>query len=318
MKRNTFFSGVVSMGLVCLFAFSGCEAGLTSNAGNGSGVGSGDSGFSFSDLYSRIQVLEEETRRLQQVNNEQEITIRTLSGDSSNSIGALNAAVDSNTVSIDSNTAFINTNTASINTNTASINTNTASINTNTASININTASINMNTASIDSNAASINTNTASINNLNSNVSGHYSRIQALESEAALREKLAAPVGSIQAWHKNLAYTPTLPEGWAECNGAPVDDPHSVYYGMNTPNLNGERRFLRGSSSSGAMEDDAVQEHSHFYNAASGGSYFSPKGTYYGFHWTHTQTDSEGVRGARAASETRPVNMSVVWIMRIK
>ncbi|MCP4131850.1 MAG: tail fiber protein, partial [bacterium] len=52
MKRNTFFSGVVSMGLVCLFAFSGCEEGL------GSGT------YSFSDMYERMNVMEAEIERL--------------------------------------------------------------------------------------------------------------------------------------------------------------------------------------------------------------------------------------------------------------
>ncbi|MCP4137461.1 MAG: hypothetical protein GY754_41220, partial [bacterium] len=48
----------LSLLVVLVLAFAGCEAGLVSNDGNGSGDGSGDSGFSFSDLYSRIKTLE--------------------------------------------------------------------------------------------------------------------------------------------------------------------------------------------------------------------------------------------------------------------
>jgi len=59
------------------------------------------------------------------------------------------------------------------------------------------------------------------------------------------------PVGTVVAWLKNLSGTPALPDGWAECNGQTVDDADSPYYGQTLPNLNGENRFLRGSSSSG-------------------------------------------------------------------
>ncbi|MCP4137411.1 MAG: tail fiber protein [bacterium] len=54
MKKNICLSLLV----VLVLAFAGCEAGLVSSDGNGSGSGSGDSGFSFSDLYSRIKTLE--------------------------------------------------------------------------------------------------------------------------------------------------------------------------------------------------------------------------------------------------------------------
>ncbi|MCP4136918.1 MAG: hypothetical protein GY754_38460 [bacterium] len=81
MKR-IFFSSVVSMVLLCLFVFSGCEEALTSN----DGTESGESGFSFSDLYSRIKTLEDENKRLNEV-------IGSITGGSGISIGDLASQV---------------------------------------------------------------------------------------------------------------------------------------------------------------------------------------------------------------------------------
>ncbi|MCP4138662.1 MAG: tail fiber protein [bacterium] len=60
MKKKLYLSAV-SMICICLFAFAGCEQGLT--VGSDSNSGSGE-GFSFSDLYSRIAALEEESTQL--------------------------------------------------------------------------------------------------------------------------------------------------------------------------------------------------------------------------------------------------------------
>ncbi|MCP4136777.1 MAG: hypothetical protein GY754_37755 [bacterium] len=105
MKRNL-FSIIPGMVLMSVLAFSGCEAGLTSNDGSEPG----DSGFSFSDLYSRIEALKEGTKRLGQINEEQvEIIERlnsTVSGHT-NSITNLNKTDVSHTKSINSLNSFI-------------------------------------------------------------------------------------------------------------------------------------------------------------------------------------------------------------------
>ncbi|MCP4134000.1 MAG: hypothetical protein GY754_23720 [bacterium] len=66
MKKNL-RSCLAALLVVSVFGFMGCEAGLTSNDGNGSPDDSGDSGFSFSDLYSRIKILEKENKKLNEV-----------------------------------------------------------------------------------------------------------------------------------------------------------------------------------------------------------------------------------------------------------
>jgi hypothetical protein len=62
---------------------------------------------------------------------------------------------------------------------------------------------------------------------------------------------MAAPIGSIVAWHKSFANTPSLPNGWVECNGQTLSDSESVYDGQVIPDLNGETRFIRGGATSG-------------------------------------------------------------------
>ncbi|MCP4136920.1 MAG: hypothetical protein GY754_38470 [bacterium] len=70
---------IVSIILVALMAFAGCEEGLDSG-------GDSESGFSFSDMYSRINALEKENKRLNDI-------IKSITGGSEVSIGSLSAKV---------------------------------------------------------------------------------------------------------------------------------------------------------------------------------------------------------------------------------
>ncbi|MCP4136209.1 MAG: tail fiber protein [bacterium] len=137
---------------------------------------------------------------------------------------------------------------------------------------------------------------------------------------------LMAPVGSIVAWHKTLGSV-SIPAGWVECNGQPISDTGGPYDGTDAPNLNGEGRFLRGSFTSGYLQDDAFQGHLMNMVLERGKSI---EGFPHNVSGTRDLNSgpgvgrtsgivSDGVNGApRIDSETRPVNMSVVWIMRIK
>lgn len=144
------------------------------------------------------------------------------------------------------------------------------------------------------------------------------------------------PIGSIIAWHKSFSNTPALPDGWLECNGQTITDTDSVYYNQTLPDLNGDARFLRGSSTSGTEQTDAFQGHWHDVSATSGGyewyakynaTYLDGSGedayeprTANGSDRQKAKTiQSDNSNGTpRIAEETRPINMSVVWIIRIK
>lgn len=153
------------------------------------------------------------------------------------------------------------------------------------------------------------------------------------------------PIGTIVAWHRN-AVTPALalPAGWAECNGTAVSVPTSGPLdpdgdGLYTPpDLNntpsgytGGGRFLRGSPTSGTLQGGTL----HLGPSEIGVS----NEVYFG-NWTAgtgstpVETDADFLdaqpgRAVISVSEVtnntrldgyraRPVNMSVVWLMRVR
>ena len=124
------------------------------------------------------------------------------------------------------------------------------------------------------------------------------------------------PIGTILPWHKSFNGTPALPVQFVECNGQTLNDLESPYHDQIITDLNGQGRFLRGSSVSGIMQADELRSHAHqyvrlFYIATGGQAEGYPPNDAKG-KWADTNTTSHG------GSETRPINMSVVWIMKIK
>lgn len=152
---------------------------------------------------------------------------------------------------------------------------------------------------------------------------GKMSRIGKVEH---LIETTNVPIGTILAWHKSMNKTPTpLPDGWVECDGTTLSDPKysdSPYFNLAVPDLNTRGRFLRGGAKSGVPQDDTIKSHSHKCtpnntfiicqeNHPNKQRIPGNNGGSQGFgHATETQPFGE--------SETRPVNMSVVWIMKVK
>ena len=128
------------------------------------------------------------------------------------------------------------------------------------------------------------------------------------------------PIGTIVAWHKSWDGTPQLPDGWMECNGKKVKDSQSPYDGKTLPNLNAAKgypsgRFLRGDKKSGIN-----QEATQIYQQVK-----------YGHDVAYKDHDGDELMEKSVAYEhgnnceykrkwfkVRPVNMSVVWIIRVK
>ncbi len=120
--------------------------------------------------------------------------------------------------------------------------------------------------------------------------------------------------------------------------------------GQVIPNLNGNalgadspgqgagvkaQMFLRGGTTSGTGQTDAFQGHEHYLSDDGGGLFIGRAGgSVSGDYWGNPAFDgsgnkrrfqtgggylADGTNGTpRSANETRPRNMSVVWIMRVK
>lgn len=173
------------------------------------------------------------------------------------------------------------------------------------------------------------------------------SQINANFSALNLAVAKNVPLGTIVAWHRDLGGGPTIPDGWVECDGSLVNDSASPFDGLTLPDLNGEGRFLRGSAASGTMQDSMIRSHRHINTAHTHGmGMIYGDGTPGSGHQSYifksgsrddgaivnksgalstggaasTMGDAVELSGAGMAtgSETRPINMSVIWIMRIK
>jgi hypothetical protein len=117
------------------------------------------------------------------------------------------------------------------------------------------------------------------------------------------------PIGSIIAWHKNFPNTPPLPDGWMECNGQVVTDPESPYYGQTLPNLNGERRFLRGNIPTGATGGSETHNHTGKTGWCIDEQSSVTPNLDYG-NWDH--------RHVIYTDSNLPPYMDIVWIIKIK
>ena len=153
------------------------------------------------------------------------------------------------------------------------------------------------------------------------------------------------PVGTILSWVLRVdndgGEIVDLPDGWMRCDGSVI--PHgSIWTGKNVPNLNGERRFLRGGTDEDMlkMEEDQMQDHSHDLVDPGHGHAISPgfyNKKFYKGQGSSGAQDREGgtpstattsaatgitVAGVTAGSgrygdETRPRNMNVIYIIRV-
>jgi len=137
-----------------------------------------------------------------------------------------------------------------------------------------------------------------------------------------------APIGSIMAWNPTMD---PLPSGWVECDGKTIQE--GIWKGKQTPNINGEEYFLRGTSS----KDDALSTQEDQVKYLTYDDYlFIPWGCQNGYEeikfnnddkWGATCGDCGSADpvckksihvGGTTGSETRPKNMKVVYIIKIK
>jgi hypothetical protein len=133
------------------------------------------------------------------------------------------------------------------------------------------------------------------------------------------------PIGAITAWHKDLVGTPEIPNNWAECNGQLLEDEASPYDKTNLPNLNllheieGELfrgLFLRGGVTSGILQADATAKNGLSVAMPDLKQQDFSTGNRNAWHGDGYGEDVNNI--VSHDTETRPANMSVVWIIRIK
>ena len=156
------------------------------------------------------------------------------------------------------------------------------------------------------------------------------------------------PVGTILSWvlrvdNSSGGEIADLPEGWMRCDGS-VIPPGSIWTGKQVPNLNGERRFLRGGSDAEilTLEEDQIMEHEHnlddpghahpyvdrYLDDSADSQYFGHKEVAHPYYpgVSHAVATSATTTGASVAGvssqyrhggENRPKNMGIIWIIRV-
>ena len=176
---------------------------------------------------------------------------------------------------------------------------------------------------------------------------GHSTAIEARLTAQALDLALTtsgslgvAPVGAIVAWTNHITGTPALPANWELCDGTPVANTSSPMVGQNKPSLNGAGgtgHFLRGSDVTGTIQAQQVITHNHAFGTlvispnphshgvANSGANASPglaatnaiSGTTPTTSVSLAIAGSTDVPSTANGTETRPINMSVKWIIRV-
>jgi len=223
--------------------------------------------------------------------------------------------------------------------------------------INVNEGNIQDNVGNIQDNADNLGIVEGQVNSMGGQIVSTNRRID--ENKAYIEQNTndisalhLAPIGTISAWvtkptkdtrEDEMA---SLPEGWVRCDGATIPEP-SIWAGQLTPNLNGERRFLRGASDGEVltMEEDQMQDHKHELYDPGHSHMYDDKYPNWGdtldgfigpgddsdkindrFDKSHnsyseesyTQISVQGVSSAyRSGTETRPKNMNIIYVMRV-
>lgn len=121
----------------------------------------------------------------------------------------------------------------------------------------------------------------------------------------------ALPIGTIMAWAKTLAGVPALNGDWVECKGQMLSDVDSPLNGQIIPNLNGQKRFLRGYTSSGGTGGHEFQNLNHDHDHTSSDELDEYRDHFRAISGVEPSTTLGNV-------DMRPPFYNVVWIMKIK
>ena len=169
------------------------------------------------------------------------------------------------------------------------------------------------------------------------------------EQDLTISEFDIFPLGSIIPWVNKPSlgsvHQEDLPDGWVLCDGGVI--PQGVWQGEHTPDLNGDERFLRGGSMSQVLtlEEHMVQDHMHqdpghsHTDTGHGHTYYQGFVEHIAgcgvegcndYRFGHSEqvtvnshanieantSNHGGLATGNKGSETRPVNMRVIWILK--
>ena len=158
-----------------------------------------------------------------------------------------------------------------------------------------------------------------------------------------------APIGTILAWvpkpEKTSSNAVSIPDGWMPCDGSIITQ--GPWKGGRTPDLNTVGAFLRGGTEDLVLEkeEDQIRDHEHSCSATADNhdhSYYAARqsdssGQVCGVDGNCDDADTlvytesrrtesarvsvscsvNGVSSGRVGSETRPINMKVIYIIRV-
>ena len=173
-------------------------------------------------------------------------------------------------------------------------------------------------------------------------ITDNQREIEENQREIEKNQMDAAPIGTIVAWINKVdpdqkTGNIALPNGWMKCDGSNIPPDHGVWSGLYVPDLNGEKRFLRGGDDRDVLkkEDHSIQEHTHLVEdpghyhvttAAYDGSGHKYDGNGSGGSIGNTGRTSStkttnikvnGIKDGNEGIETKPVNMNVIWIIKL-
>ena len=96
--------------------------------------------------------------------------------------------------------------------------------------------------------------------------------VEISESHFLEIDNTLSPIGTITAWVPKVGLEDgqisEIPPCWMACDGSTI--PNGLWAGRNTPNLNGEGRFLRGGPIENSLltQEDSIQSHTHSINVS--------------------------------------------------
>jgi len=133
-----------------------------------------------------------------------------------------------------------------------------------------------------------------------------------------LNGKSCIPPRSIVAWHGSFVTPPPLPEDWQLCNGLECRIDNSPLIGQVIPNYNGDGRFIRGSATSGTLQNASeIDRYVRNATALVVNTYNTETGTSAPAATPRT-TGTAGADLGPLIVAFRPINVSMNWIMKVQ